>query len=306
MGVSPAPCSPGISPPPCPCPLRVPKGVLCPQAQHRSAPAALAIIIIIIIINNNKQPSIKKPLSQLLRGCPDWEEEEEESRMKQVVVEEELDPEKGCCGSGCCKPGCCCWPCALCCPKCHLPRCSKCPACKNCGNCCGGCGSCLKRAFCFLPRLLCWLPRKLLSCGHLRCLLITLVVVVLLVVIVAGILLMWLRVGQQQAETVLRGGLQRGLAWEEDVATFYLDGGAGDPATVIYDYKNLLVTYRSRLHHSCYVTRVDKDNIPGLDAVTQTFQRRQAEQRLSLPLADPSLLGITSSILCSILPIYWA
>lgn len=34
-------------------------------------------------------------------------------------------------------------------------------------------------------------------------------------------------------------GLQRGLAWEEDVATFYLDGGDGNPATVIYDYKNV-------------------------------------------------------------------
>ncbi|XP_030319982.1 pulmonary surfactant-associated protein C-like [Calypte anna] len=220
-----------------------------------------------------------------------------ESSMKQVVIEEKPDQEKGCCK--------CCWPCAMCCSKCHLPRCLKCPGCKGCGS-CGSCGSCLKRAFCFLPRLLCWLPRKLLSCGHLRCLLITLVVVVLLVVIVAGILLMWLWVGQQQADTVLRVGMQRGLAWEEDVATFYLDAGDGDPATVIYDYKNLLVTYRSRLHHSCYVTRVDKDNIPGLDTVTQTFQRRQAEQRLSLPLADPSLLGTTASILCSILPIYWA
>lgn len=34
-------------------------------------------------------------------------------------------------------------------------------------------------------------------------------------------------------------GLQRGLAWEEDAATFYLDGGDGNPATVIYDYKNV-------------------------------------------------------------------
>lgn len=37
----------------------------------------------------------------------------------------------------------------------------------------------------------------------------------------------------------------------------------------------LLVSYRSRLHHACYVTRMDKDNIPGLDAATQAFQRWQ-------------------------------
>ncbi|XP_014816595.1 PREDICTED: pulmonary surfactant-associated protein C-like [Calidris pugnax] len=165
------------------------------------------------------------------------------------------------------------------------------------------CG-CLKRSLCCLPRLLCYLPRKLLSCCHLKCLLITVVVVVLLVVIIAGILLMWLRVDQQHADAVLRMGLQRGWAWEEDVATFYLDGGDGNPATVIYDYKNLLVSFRSHLHRACYVTRVDKDNIPGLDAIAETFQRRLAEKKLAVPLADRSLLGTTASILCSIIPIY--
>ncbi|KAM6341679.1 surfactant protein C-like [Podargus strigoides] len=230
-----------------------------------------------------------------------------ESSMKQVVVEEPLDPEKGCCPRGCCKPGCCCWPCAVCCSKCCLPRCCKCPRCPGCPGC-----SCLKRALCFVPRLLCCLPRKILGClgcHHLKCLLIVLVVVVLLVVIVAGALLMWLRADQRHADTVLRlaaEGLQRGPAWEEDAATFYLDGGDGNPATVIYDYKNLLVSYRSLLHRACYVTRVDKDNIPGLDTIAETFRRRQAEKRLAVPLADRSLLGTTASILCSIIPVYWA
>lgn len=36
---------------------------------------------------------------------------------------------------------------------------------------------------------------------------------------------------------VLRLGA--GRAWEEDAATFYVDGGAGNPATVVYDYKNV-------------------------------------------------------------------
>lgn len=40
-------------------------------------------------------------------------------------------------------------------------------------------------------------------------------------------------------------------------------------------FKQLLVSYRPRLHCACYVTRVDKDNVPGLDTVVETFQRRQ-------------------------------
>ncbi|XP_075379650.1 surfactant protein C-like [Mycteria americana] len=224
-----------------------------------------------------------------------------ESSMNQVVVEELLDPEKGCCSQGCCKLGCCCRPCAVCCSKCArccVPRCCKCPGCPGCG--------CVKRSLCFVPRLLCYLPRKLLSCHHLKCLLIVVVVVVLLVVIIAGALLMWLRADQRHADAVLRMGLWREPAWEEDVATFYLDSEDGNPATVIYDYKNLLVSYRSRLHRACYVTRADKDNIPGLDAVAETFRRRQAEKRLAAPLADRSLLGTTASILCGIVPVYWA
>ncbi|OPJ83945.1 pulmonary surfactant-associated protein C-like [Patagioenas fasciata monilis] len=217
-----------------------------------------------------------------------------ESSVKQVVVEEPLDPDKGCC-----KPGCCCWPCALCCSKCCLPRCCKCPSCCGCHG-CGGCGSCVKRSLCFVPRLLCYLPRKLLGCTHhLKCLLITVVVVVLLVVIIAGALLMWLRADQRHADAVLWMGMMRGPAWEENAATFYLDSGDGNPATVIYDYKNLLVSYRSQLHRACYITRMDKDNIPGLDTIAETFQRRQVEEKLALPLADRSLLVLRSSLSAS-------
>ncbi|XP_054030848.1 pulmonary surfactant-associated protein C-like [Dryobates pubescens] len=218
---------------------------------------------------------------------------------KQVVVEEPLEPDT------CCLP-CCCLPCASCCTKCCLPSCCKCPKCPGCHG-CPGC-SCLKRALCFVPRLLCYLPRKLLSCRHLSCLLITVVVVVLLVVIIVGALLMWLHVGQEHSDAVLRMGMEmwRGPGWEEDVATFYLDGEDGNPATVIYDYKNLLASYRSQLHPSCYITPLDKDNIPGLDTIAETFQRRQAEKTLTMPLADRSLLGTTTSILCATLPIYWA
>ncbi|XP_053822644.1 pulmonary surfactant-associated protein C-like [Vidua chalybeata] len=247
-----------------------------------------------------------------------------ESSMKQVVLEEE-DPGNGCCCPGCCLPCAtccakcctrcslccakCCTRCSLCCAKCCcLPKCCKCPKCPTCPKCpgCGSCSGCLKKSLCFVPRLLCYLPRKLLSCGRLRCLLIVVVVLVLLAVIIAGALLMWLSVDRRHADTVLRGELWAGPAWEEDAVTFYLDSGDGNAATVIYDYKNLLVSYRARLHRACYVTRVDKDNIPGLDTVVETFQRRQAEDKISVPLADRSLLGTTAGILCSLLPVYWA
>ncbi|XP_010188531.1 PREDICTED: pulmonary surfactant-associated protein C-like [Mesitornis unicolor] len=130
--------------------------------------------------------------------------------------------------------------------------------------------------------------------------------VVLLGVIIAGALLMWLRADQRHTDAVLWMGLWRGSAWDEDAATFYVDSGDGNAATVIYDYKNLLVSYRSQLHRACYITRMDQDNILGLDTITETFQRRQAEERLAMPLVDRSILGTTVSILCSIVPIYWA
>ncbi|KAK4808231.1 hypothetical protein QYF61_006816 [Mycteria americana] len=274
-----------------------------------------------------------------------------ESSMNQVVVEELLDPEKGCCSQGCCKLGCCCRPCAVCCSKCArccVPRCCKCPGCPGCG--------CVKRSLCFVPRLLCYLPRKLLSCHHLKCLLIVVVVVVLLVVIIAGALLMWLRADQRHADAVSRDphrprggaaaggelspcppgpadgavertGLGRGCGhflpgqrgWKPGHGHLRLQErkqgalrGRGDGEGVMGPSrrgsvcKQLLVSYRSRLHRACYVTRADKDNIPGLDAVAETFRRRQAEKRLAAPLADRSLLGTTASILCGIVPVYWA
>uniref|UniRef100_A0A8B9BJH6 Surfactant protein C n=1 Tax=Anser brachyrhynchus TaxID=132585 RepID=A0A8B9BJH6_9AVES len=139
------------------------------------------------------------------------------------------------------------------------------------------------------PRLPC-VPHQL------KCLLIVVVVVVLLVVVVVAFLLLGLHLTETHAETVRVGGR----------------GGAHVTPSGVW----------SRLHRACYVTRMDKDNIPGLDAATQAFQRRQvstggegrapprardgdAEQRLAMPLADRSLLGTTASILCSVVPVYW-
>uniref|UniRef100_A0A8C0BVP2 Surfactant protein C n=1 Tax=Buteo japonicus TaxID=224669 RepID=A0A8C0BVP2_9AVES len=182
-----------------------------------------------------------------------------------------------------------------------MPRCCKCPKCPGCPGC-----ACIKRSLCFVPRLLCYLPRKLLSCHHLKCLLIVVVVVVLLVVIIAGALLMWLRADQQHADAVSRDPHH---PWE--------GAGAGGELPPFPPPRSC--GWGSRLDHACYVTRVDKDNIPGLDTVAETFQRRQVSaghparhrlgqdgKRLAMPLADRFLLGTTASILCSIVPVYWA
>lgn len=118
-------------------------------------------------------------------------------------------------GNGCCCPGCC-LPCATCCAKCCtkcgvccakcccLPKCCRCPKCPKCPKCpgCASCSGCLTKSLCFLPRLLCYLPRKLLSCCHLRCLLVVVLVVVLLVIVIAAVLLMWLSVDQRHGDTV--------------------------------------------------------------------------------------------------------
>lgn len=97
------------------------------------------------------------------------------------------------------------------------------------------------------------------------------------------------------------------MSKKERIGTFAVADGLNSSAVVVYDYgkvrapggggchgaggsggargwadrgwgavcTQLLVSYRSWLHRVCYITRVAKDSIPGLDAVTEVFQRRQ-------------------------------
>ncbi|XP_035752009.1 pulmonary surfactant-associated protein C [Egretta garzetta] len=163
------------------------------------------------------------------------------------------------------------------------------------------------------PRLPC-IPHQL------KCLLIVVVVVVILVVVIVAFLLLGLHITETHAETVLRmtiHGLdgegtpqQLSMSKKERTGTFATQDGLNASAMVVYDYSKLLVSYRSWRHRACYVTRMDGDNVPGLDAITETFQRRQAEVTEAgdnaVPLADRSILGTTVNILCSTVPIYWA
>ncbi|NXK86457.1 PSPC protein, partial [Formicarius rufipectus] len=153
---------------------------------------------------------------------------------------------------------------------------------------------------------------------QLKSLLIAVVAVVVLVVVIASFLLLGLRITETHAETVLRmtiygldgeGTPQHlSMSMKERTGTFSVRDGLNASATVVYDYSKLLVGYRSWRHRACYITRLDRDNFPGLDAVTESFQRRQAEDTgdKAVPLADRSILGTTMNILCSTVPVYWA
>ncbi|NXT33175.1 PSPC protein, partial [Pelecanoides urinatrix] len=154
---------------------------------------------------------------------------------------------------------------------------------------------------------------------QLKSLLIMVVVAVILMVVIVAFLLLGLHITETHAETVLRmtihgldgeGTPQHlSMSKKERTGTFAVRDGLNASAVVVYDYSKLLVGYRSWRHRACYITHMDKDNIPGLDTITETFQRRQAEMKEAgdnaVPLADRSILGTTVNILCSTVPVYW-
>ncbi|XP_008489622.1 pulmonary surfactant-associated protein C-like [Calypte anna] len=156
---------------------------------------------------------------------------------------------------------------------------------------------------------------------QLKSLLVVVLVVLVLTVVIVTFLLLGLHITETHAETVLRMTIQGldgegtppqhlSMSKKERTGTFAVQDGLNASAVVVYDYSKLLVSYRSWSHRACYITRMDKDNIPGLDAVTQTFQHRQAEMKEVgdnvVALADRSILGTTVNILCSSVPVYWA
>nr|XP_032608219.2 pulmonary surfactant-associated protein C [Taeniopygia guttata] len=161
------------------------------------------------------------------------------------------------------------------------------------------------------PRLPC-IPHELKSL-----LLMVALVVVALVVVNVTFLLLGLHLSESHAETVLRmtiHGLdgdgtpqQLAMSKKERSGTFAVRDGHNATAAVVYDYSKLLLGYRSWSRRACLITRLDKDNLPGLDAVTETFQRRQDEDvgDKAVPLADRSILGTTINILCSAVPVFW-
>ncbi|XP_054854589.1 pulmonary surfactant-associated protein C [Eublepharis macularius] len=160
-------------------------------------------------------------------------------------------------------------------------------------------------------------------------LLIGVVVVVVIVLIVLGFLLMGLHITEKHTETVLQmtirgldgeGSLQHlSMTQKERLATFHAHVDGNSSATVVYDYSNLLIGYRSWPGESCYITKMNKENIQSLDTVIKAFQQVQTKPLISprqqseeeeggfpVLLTDRSLLSTTVNILCSSVPVYWA
>nr|XP_014435225.2 pulmonary surfactant-associated protein C-like [Pelodiscus sinensis] len=134
---------------------------------------------------------------------------------------------------------------------------------------------------------------------------------------------MGLRLSEKHTETVLRMTIQSldgegspqqlSIRGKEKTGTFYVTAGINSSATVVYDYRHLLIGYRSWPGRACYLRRMDPENIPGLDAIAKAFQHRQLgpseepeEGGFPAPQANRSALGTTVNILCSNVPIYWA
>ncbi|XP_062995331.1 pulmonary surfactant-associated protein C-like [Elgaria multicarinata webbii] len=160
-------------------------------------------------------------------------------------------------------------------------------------------------------------------------LLIVVVVVVVIVVVVLAFGLLGLQSAEKHTETVLQMTIQGvygegppqhlSMSRKERLATFHVNAEVNSSATVVYDYSNLLIGYRSWPGESCYITRMHKENIQSLDSVVGVLQHIQPKplvpshkrgeegaDGLSAPLADRSILGTTINILCSSVPIYWA
>ncbi|XP_030906101.2 pulmonary surfactant-associated protein C-like [Melopsittacus undulatus] len=150
--------------------------------------------------------------------------------------------------------------------------------------------------------------------SQLTSLLMAAVVMLILTVVIVTFLLLGLHITETHTEAVLQmtihgldgeGTPQHlSLSKTERTGTFSVRDGLNASAMVIYDYSKLLVGYRSWRHSSCCITRMDPDSIPGLDTVTESFQRRQVSA--AVPLADRSILGTSINILCSTVPVYWA
>ncbi|XP_061449339.1 pulmonary surfactant-associated protein C-like [Rhineura floridana] len=197
------------------------------------------------------------------------------------------------------------------------------PDTSSCDCCCPPSCDCCCQLCCFLPRLLCRLP-KLPSCPvHIKRLLIVVVIIVLIVVVIVGALLMGLYITQAHTETVLQmtikglegGESQLNLPMDiEEVATFCINDRINDPATVIYDFSKMLIGYKPWHRHACYISKMDKGNIQGMDTILKEFQVRpgvlltaEEVEEASLPsLVDRSSLGTTLNILCSHVPIFQA
>uniref|UniRef100_A0A8C3F872 Surfactant protein C n=1 Tax=Chrysemys picta bellii TaxID=8478 RepID=A0A8C3F872_CHRPI len=160
-----------------------------------------------------------------------------------------------------------------------------------------------------VPRIPCLSP-------HLKRLLIIMVVVVIIVLVVLGFLLMGLHISEKHTETVSTAGPPRQSCLELQGTFIAIPIAQTGLKVTLCSVKQLLICYKSWQGRACYITKMDKENIQGLDTIAKVFQHLQVsssectlkmeEVGFPVPQANRSILGTTINILCSNVPIYWA
>ncbi|KAM6431579.1 surfactant protein C [Liasis olivaceus] len=159
--------------------------------------------------------------------------------------------------------------------------------------------------------------------------LVMVVVIVGIVLVVLTFLLAGLRITEKHTEAVLQMTIQGldgkgspqhlSMSQKERMAIFPIHMKLNTSATVVYDYRNLVIGYRSWPGRSCYIIRMNPKDIQSLDAAIKVFQHVQKHppslplersgkpmETFSAMLAHRSMLGAAINLLCSSLPIYWA
>ncbi|XP_053319227.1 pulmonary surfactant-associated protein C [Spea bombifrons] len=156
------------------------------------------------------------------------------------------------------------------------------------------------------------LPLPGIPClGSFKKLLCVVLVVVVLVVVLLGVLLMGLHMSQKHTETIFQMSLHEGTEGalrREGVATFHLDTGINNSASVVYDYNKLLICTRPHPGRACYITRMDPDQVQSLQSIAENVLSKVGQKEgASLELmSDLSMLGTSIRVLCGQLPVYWA
>ncbi|XP_070622059.1 surfactant protein C [Erythrolamprus reginae] len=156
--------------------------------------------------------------------------------------------------------------------------------------------------------------------------------VVGITLVVLTLLLAGVHITEKHTEAVLQMTIQGldgkgssqhlALSQKEKLAIFPVHVKVNSSATVVYDYGNLVIGYRSWPGTSCYVIRMNRKDVQSLDAVVGIFQhvqeppplpplgqREKPTENLSavpVPAHHRSTLGAAINLLCSTLPVFWA
>ncbi|XP_031761058.1 pulmonary surfactant-associated protein C-like [Xenopus tropicalis] len=158
-----------------------------------------------------------------------------------------------------------------------------------------------------------------------RILALSMIILILTAIIVVGATLIGVYMTQKYTEAVVQMALsgQNGekvqqtvmVSDKENIALFYVKTN-NESSTILYDYKQELITFRQMNSEKCYIMNINQTNAPKLKDILNDIKRFQATNTTRLnninynllegEEADNIKLGITVNILCSDSTIYWA